>query len=81
MESTSPVVVYLESIKKTDRKFRDVTTHIDDLHREGRIDANTYILHCKHIAHAYDKVIDNITTRYHKMRNEKRVSENQAQGY
>lgn len=34
MESTSPVVVYLESIKKTDRKFRDVTTHIDDLHRE-----------------------------------------------
>lgn len=85
MEHTSPIVVYLESIRKTDIKFLGVTTRIDDLYQEGSIDADTYILRCKHIAHVYDKVIDKITARYHKMRNEERVSEcvseHQAQGY
>jgi hypothetical protein len=81
MEHTSPVVVYLESIEKTDRKFLDVTTRIDNLHREGRIDANTYTRFCKHIARVYDRVIDRITAQYHEMRNEERYSENQAQCY
>ena len=81
MENTSPIVVYLREIREFDKQVLGITTRIDEMQRDGRISVNTCTRWHKYIAKVYNKVIDKITARYHKMRNKERDLEYQARGY